>query len=137
MRILLWHVHGSWATAFVQGAHEYVVPVTPDRGPDGLGRARTWDWPRTVRELIPQQLGAEPFDAVVLQRPAELALAEQYKTEVPSMAGFTDAVANARARTGKLGAKWPETAKVIYTGMQLVLTGQAAPADAMAKAGAS
>ena len=44
---------------------------------------------------------------------------------------------HARARTGKLGAKWPETAKVIYTGMQLVLTGQAAPADAMAKAGAS
>ena len=26
---------------------------------------------------------------------------------------------------------------MIYTGMQLVLTGQAAPADAMAKAGAS
>jgi multiple sugar transport system substrate-binding protein len=52
------------------------------------------------------------------------------------MAGFTDAVANTRARTGKLGAKWPDTAKVIYTGMQLVLTGQAAPADAMAKAGA-
>jgi len=69
--------------------------------------------------------------------PTKLALAEQYKSEVPSMAGFTDAVANARARTGKLGSKWPETAKVIYTGMQLVLTGQAAPADAMAKAGAS
>jgi multiple sugar transport system substrate-binding protein len=69
--------------------------------------------------------------------PTKLALAAQYKTEVPSMAGFTDAVANARARTGKLGAKWPDTAKVIYSGMQLVLTGQAAPADAMAKAGAS
>jgi len=69
--------------------------------------------------------------------PTKLALAEQYKKEVPSMAGFTDAVANARARTGKLGPKWPETAKVIYTGMQLVLTDQAAPADAMAKAGAS
>ena len=36
----------------------------------------------------------------------------------------------ARARTGKLGAKWPDTAKIIYTGVQLVLTGQAAPADA-------
>jgi multiple sugar transport system substrate-binding protein len=69
--------------------------------------------------------------------PTKLALAEQFKKEVPSMAGFTDAVANARARTGKLGPKWPDTAKVIYTGMQLVLTGQAAPADAMAKAGAS
>ncbi|HYI58476.1 MAG TPA: extracellular solute-binding protein [Microlunatus sp.] len=69
--------------------------------------------------------------------PTKLALADQYKAEVPEMAGFVDAVATARARTGKLGAKWPETAKTIYTGMQLVLTGQAAPADAMAKAGAS
>jgi multiple sugar transport system substrate-binding protein len=69
--------------------------------------------------------------------PTKVALYDQYKTEVPSMAGFTDAVATARARTGKLGAKWPDTAKVIYTGMQLVLTDQAPPADAMAKAGAS
>jgi len=68
--------------------------------------------------------------------PTKLALADKFKTEVPSMAGFVDAVAHARARTGKLGEKWPDTAKVIYTGMQLVLTGQAAPADAMAKAGA-
>jgi multiple sugar transport system substrate-binding protein len=68
--------------------------------------------------------------------PTKTPLAEQFKKEVPSMAGFVDAVATARARTGKLGAKWPDTAKVIYTGMQL-LTGQEAPADAMAKAGAS
>ena len=67
--------------------------------------------------------------------PTKLALADRFKTEVPSMAGFVDAVAHARARTGKLGEKWPDTAKTIYTGMQLVLTGQAAPADAMAKAG--
>jgi multiple sugar transport system substrate-binding protein len=67
--------------------------------------------------------------------PTKLALAEKFKTEVPAMAGFVDAVAHARARTGKLGEKWPDTAKVIYTGMQLVLTGQAAPGEAMAKAG--
>ena len=41
MRVLLWHVHGSWTTSFVQGPHTYLVPVTADRGPDGLGRART------------------------------------------------------------------------------------------------
>jgi len=69
--------------------------------------------------------------------PTKLALADQIKSEDPIMAGFVEPVASARARTGKLGAKWPDTAKVIYTGMQLVLTGQAAPADAMAKAGAS
>lgn len=67
--------------------------------------------------------------------PTKLALASQFKQEVPAMAGFTDAVAQARARTGKLGAKWPDTAKIIYTGVQLVLTGQAPPAEAMAKAG--
>ncbi len=48
MRILLWHVHGAWTTSFVQGEHEYVVPVTPERGPDGVGIARTYDWPDTV-----------------------------------------------------------------------------------------
>jgi multiple sugar transport system substrate-binding protein len=69
--------------------------------------------------------------------PTKLALAEQFKTDVPEIAGFVDSVGTARARTGQLGPKWPETAKTIYTGMQLVLTGQAEPADAMAKAGAS
>jgi multiple sugar transport system substrate-binding protein len=69
--------------------------------------------------------------------PTKLALAEQFKTDVPEISGFVDSVGTARARTGKLGAKWPETAKTIYTGVQLVLTGQATPAEAMAKAGAS
>lgn len=78
MRVLLWHVHGSWATAFVQGAHDYVVPVTPGRGPDGLGRAQSWTWPSSVRELAPEALRDEPFDVVVLQRPHELALATQW-----------------------------------------------------------
>jgi hypothetical protein len=78
VRILIWHVHGSWTTAFVQGGHEYVVPVTPDRGPDGLGRARTWDWPAAVVERTPAQLREEPLDLVVLQRPHELRLVNEW-----------------------------------------------------------
>ena len=74
MRILLWHVHGAWTTAFVHGDHDYVVPVLPDRGPDGVGIARTYAWPRDrVTELPPERLRDEPFDVVVLQRPHELA----------------------------------------------------------------
>jgi multiple sugar transport system substrate-binding protein len=69
--------------------------------------------------------------------PTKLALADRYKAENPTMVGFVEPVANARSRTGKLGEKWPDQAKIIYTGMQQVLTGQATPADAMAKAGAS
>ena len=72
MRVLLWHVHGAWTTAFVHGRHEYVVPVRPDRGPDGVGIARTYEWPSGVVELPPEQLEDEAFDVVVLQRPHEL-----------------------------------------------------------------
>ena len=78
MRVLLWHVHGSWTTSFVQGRHEYLLPVTPDRGPDGLGRARTWDWPASVQEVPFEQLRRTDVDVVLLQRPHELALAEEW-----------------------------------------------------------
>ena len=78
MRILIWHVHGSWTTAFLQGAHEYLLPVRPDRGPDGLGRARTWDWPASAREVTPDQLRAEPPDVVVLQRTRDLDLVREW-----------------------------------------------------------
>jgi glycosyltransferase involved in cell wall biosynthesis len=71
MRIFLWHVHGSWTTAFVQGSHQYLVPVVPGRGPEGRGRARTWDWPRSVVEVSLEQARLEAVDAVILQRPEE------------------------------------------------------------------
>jgi hypothetical protein len=79
MRILLWHVHGSWTTAFVQGSHEYLLPVVPDRGPDGLGRARTWDWPASVIERTPEQLAENaPPEVVVLQRPRDAELLQRW-----------------------------------------------------------
>jgi hypothetical protein len=72
MRIVLWHVHGAWTTAFVHGSHEYVVPVLADRGPDGVGIARTYEWPDGVTELPPAALADEHFDVVIVQRPHEL-----------------------------------------------------------------
>jgi hypothetical protein len=78
MRVLSWHVHGAWSTAFVQGGHDYLVPVVPDRGPDGLGRARTYRWPDTVTEIRPERLADEPVDVVVLQRPRDLELADAW-----------------------------------------------------------
>ena len=78
MKVLLWHVHGSWTTAFVEGHHEYLIPVTPDRDADGLGRARTWDWPASAREVTPEGLQAEDVDVVVLQRIRELDLVREW-----------------------------------------------------------
>lgn len=83
MRILLWHVHGSWTTSFVQGRHEYVLPVTVDRGPDGLGRGNYQFWPSTVEETPVSLLRDESFDVVILQRPHEADLAREWTGRVP------------------------------------------------------
>ncbi|MER7008772.1 glycosyltransferase [Dactylosporangium sp. NPDC000555] len=74
MNILLWHVHGSWTTAFVQGKHRYLVPVTAERGPWGRGRARTYPWPDSVEEVPYERLSTSDIDLVLLQRPEELTL---------------------------------------------------------------
>jgi glycosyltransferase involved in cell wall biosynthesis len=89
MRILLWHVHGSWTDAFVRGRHEYLLPALPEGGPWGLGRASR-DWPDSVREVTLADLDADHVDAVVLQRPEEIAetarvLGRQPGTDLPAL----------------------------------------------------
>jgi hypothetical protein len=78
VRVLIWHVHGSWTTSFVRGRHEYLVPLLADRGPDGRGRAQTWEWPASTVELGPDELRCSAVDVVVLQRPRELELCERW-----------------------------------------------------------
>jgi hypothetical protein len=78
MRILVWHVHAAWMTSFVQGPHEYCVPLLPDRSDDGKGRAQTYPWPASVHEFTPAQIAVTDFDVVVLQRPREPALFERW-----------------------------------------------------------
>jgi hypothetical protein len=87
MRVLLWHVHGSWTTAFVAGRHEYLIPVVDgpggSRSADGLGRARTWDWPASAREVTPDRLRDEDVDVVVLQRMRDLELVREWLGREP------------------------------------------------------
>jgi len=79
VKVFLWHVHGAWTTAFVHGGHQYLVPVLPDRGPLGRGRARTYRWPPSAVEVTPEQAAGADVDVVVLQRPEELeGLAERW-----------------------------------------------------------
>jgi glycosyltransferase involved in cell wall biosynthesis len=85
MKVLLWHVHGSWTTAFVSGGHDYLVPVTPGRDADGLGRARTWEWPPTAQEVPLQTLADCEPDVVVLQRPRDLELSREHLGREPGV----------------------------------------------------
>ncbi|MFR9802280.1 glycosyltransferase [Pseudonocardia sp. RS010] len=83
MNILIWHVHGSWTTAFVQGPHRYLLPTLPERGPWGGGRPAAWDWPASAVECSPAELAESDVDLVVLQRPEELDLAAEWLGRVP------------------------------------------------------
>ncbi|MGN6597727.1 MAG: glycosyltransferase [Actinomycetes bacterium] len=78
MRILVWHVHGSWTTAFVSGSHTYLLPTLPERGAWGGGRSTSWDWPASAVEVPADQLATTDVDVVILQRPEELELAERW-----------------------------------------------------------
>jgi glycosyltransferase involved in cell wall biosynthesis len=72
VNVLVWHLHGSWMTAFVQGRHRYLVPALPARGRFGLGRSWVWEWPPSVVEVTPSEAAKAPVDVVVLQRTEEL-----------------------------------------------------------------
>jgi hypothetical protein len=79
MRVFMWHVHGSYQTALLETGHEFLLPVLPDRGLDGLGRAHSWEWPDNAVEVTPEEARDADVDVVVLQRPHELeALAERW-----------------------------------------------------------
>ncbi|WIE65663.1 ABC transporter substrate-binding protein [Curtobacterium sp. MCLR17_036] len=69
--------------------------------------------------------------------PSKTAVAQQFGKDVPEEQVFVDLVADARARTGELGADWPKAATKIYTAVQAALTGQDSPADALQNAQSS
>jgi hypothetical protein len=79
VRVLSWPTHGSYASAFFQGAHEYLVPWSPEGGPFASGRGGYDDfWPASVVEAPVDSLREQPVDVVVLQRPEELDVAERW-----------------------------------------------------------
>lgn len=78
MRILIWHVHAAWTTSFVHGRHEYLIPVLPGRPSAGRGRARTYTWPASAREVTPADTADAAVDVVILQRPEELGMAREW-----------------------------------------------------------
>lgn len=82
LRVLHWHVHGSWSTSFVQGGHTYLLPVRTEYDRDGTarthgGRPQAWNWPGSVLEVPQERLAEHDIDVVVLQRPEEIALVQR------------------------------------------------------------
>jgi Glycosyl transferases group 1 len=72
VNVFVWHVHGAYTTALVQGGHRYLIPTLPERGHWGRGRADTYPWPENAVEVSPERARRERVDAVIMQRPEEL-----------------------------------------------------------------
>ncbi|MCM6772113.1 glycosyltransferase [Nocardia sp. CDC159] len=82
LNVLLWHVHGSWTTSFVQGRHNYLLPTDPALGEWARGRCGR-PWPDRVVEVAPAALRDAEIDVVLLQRPRELELVREWLGRVP------------------------------------------------------
>jgi glycosyltransferase involved in cell wall biosynthesis len=84
LRVLCWHVHGTWHDAFVRGGHEYLMPVLTEGGPWGRGRAGR-DWPDNAVDVPAEDLAVTGVDVVVLQRIEEIGLTERWLGRRPGI----------------------------------------------------
>ncbi|MFW6369308.1 MAG: glycosyltransferase, partial [Myxococcota bacterium] len=67
MRILTWHVHGSYLFYLAQARHDFLLPVKPGR-PEGYGgRGGLFPWPDNVFEVEAERVRDARFDCVLFQ----------------------------------------------------------------------
>lgn len=67
LRVLTWHVHGSYLWYLSHAPHDFYVPVKPGR-PEGYGgRAGTLPWPDSLHEIAAGEVRNARFDCVLYQ----------------------------------------------------------------------
>ncbi|WP_034388903.1 glycosyltransferase [Deinococcus sp. YIM 77859] len=67
LRILTWHVHGSYLYYLTQAPHEFYLPVKPGR-PEGYGgRAGNFRWGENVHDVPAEEVPRGQFDAILFQ----------------------------------------------------------------------
>lgn len=87
LKILTWHVHGSYLYNLVQAPHDFYLPVKPGR-PEGYGgRSGHFPWPANVIEVPADQVRAGDFDLVLFQSHRNY-LVDQYEILSPMQRGL-------------------------------------------------
>lgn len=72
LRILIWHIHGSYLNTLTRVEHDWFLPIKQGR-PEGYGgRGATFCWPDSVSEVPAERLSELDFDLVVYQTPKNL-----------------------------------------------------------------
>lgn len=71
MKILMWHIHGSYLNALARTEHDWYLPTKPG-APEGYGGRAGYDLPPRVHD-VPSELVSElDLDLVVYQTPKNL-----------------------------------------------------------------
>ncbi|MFC7406838.1 ABC transporter substrate-binding protein [Georgenia alba] len=144
-------INGPWQIpemSTIEDLSYDVVPLpvrVPSQTPAAPLGGEVWTVPATgntaKEELAGEFLTAFLSDESQLEMgrrrytvPGKPALAAEYRRLRPEMDTFVRLIEDARARTARLGADWPTTATALYTAVQLALSGQASPREALAEA---
>ncbi len=67
LRILTWHVHGSYLYYLTHVPHEFYVPVQSGRPAGDCGRAGSFPWPDNLHEVPADELHELDVDCVLYQ----------------------------------------------------------------------
>ncbi len=69
LKILIWHIHGSYLNTLARIDADWYLPVKPDR-PEGYGgRGPTFDLPAYMREVPAEQVRDLDLDLIIYQTP--------------------------------------------------------------------
>lgn len=67
MRILTWHIHGSYLYYLTQAPHEFYLPTKPNK-PEGYGgKLEGFPWGDNVHEVPAAQIEEQAFDCILFQ----------------------------------------------------------------------
>jgi hypothetical protein len=69
LKILIWHIHGSYLNTLTRLDHDWYLPVRADHGEGYGGRGWTFDWTKNVREVPAGEAHALDLDLVIYQTP--------------------------------------------------------------------
>ncbi|GAB3214111.1 sugar ABC transporter substrate-binding protein [Marinactinospora endophytica] len=139
MPVLREHPDLEWAVVEIPVPEAGATPVAPIGG-------ETYTIPRNSENPEREELAARLVACLTTPEaqldwstkgsnvPVDAEAAERYREEVPQLAAFVDQVQTARSRTQNVGTDWNVYSQAIGTALQAALTGEASPADALARA---
>lgn len=67
LRVLTWHIHGSYLYYLARCRVDFYLPIRPDRREGYFGRTPSYPWPDNVHEVPAEDVPGLPLDCILYQ----------------------------------------------------------------------